>query len=440
MSKDEHTPSAQLGARPKELGKSYNGSGSWPFWVDFRRRDKERRAAAAAVAAAAATGGAVDERLVELARPCRSRRPVPRLDDDDEDMDRRDGTKLDTVLEAELKPDWGMEPTTGWGWEPTSPSAAAAAIPAAAAAALAPGDADEAVGQLPAGAHARAGAVAGTEEEDDWDKEQKNKEEALHELEAGLEAAANGPPHKGAHNGEGGEDGGEDDDDFSTAGSSSLDTEAVVAYALEWDDDDVAGGQRKKSGQPEWSADPEGFQTARDSARSLLTTAAYFASTGKAMLTEHKRAQKEADLYMSEVSLATAKLPNNIGAVFYHICLICQGMEWLDRAGRALRRAKEEGSKLWPLYKQRCAELRAVKKVEKKKDSDLAALKAENEALRARAEAAEREAELAVRRRSELQDILAKEHGWNQLGDPQQFGSSTSEDGSGVAFARGGRR
>ena len=86
--------------------------------------------------------------------------------------------------------------------------------------------------------------------------------------------------------------------------------------------------------------------------------------------------------------------------------LFFQGLEWLDRAGRSLRRAKESGTRLWPLYKARCAELRAVKKLERRKDAELAALKVENESLRARAEAAEREAEIAVRRRTEIQEIL----------------------------------
>ncbi len=111
-------------------------------------------------------------------------------------------------------------------------------------------------------------------------------------------------------------------------------------------------------------------------------------------------------------------------------------MEWLDRAGRALRKAKENGARLWPLYKARCAELRALKKLERRKEADLAALKAENAALRARAEAAEREAEVAVRRRTELQEVLDAAQAQNEWGDPIQFGSSTKEDNSDVAFSR----
>ena len=116
-------------------------------------------------------------------------------------------------------------------------------------------------------------------------------------------------------------------------------------------------------------------------------------------------------------------------------------MELLDRAGRALRRAQEEGTKLWPLYKARCADLRSLRKMSRKKEAELEALKAENAALRARAEAAEKEAEIAVRRRTELQEILDCQRARNQWGDPADFGSSTQEDGSEVAFGgRGGRR
>ncbi len=114
-----------------------------------------------------------------------------------------------------------------------------------------------------------------------------------------------------------------------------------------------------------------------------------------------------------------------------------QGIEWLDRAGRALRRAKEEGNCLWPLYKARCADLRAMRRLMRTKDADLAALKAENEALRARAEAAEREAEISVRRRTELQELLDRAKARTECGDPKFFGSSTSEEGSSVAFSRG---
>ncbi len=80
-----------------------------------------------------------------------------------------------------------------------------------------------------------------------------------------------------------------------------------------------------------------------------------------------------------------------------------------------------------------------MKKLAKKNESDLAALKAENAALRARAEAAEKEAEVAVRRRIELQELLDSTHALNEWGDLDQFGSSTPQEGSSVAFAGIGR-
>ncbi len=91
---------------------------------------------------------------------------------------------------------------------------------------------------------------------------------------------------------------------------------------------------------------------------------------------------------------------------------------------------------MWPLYKARCAELRSLKKLEKKLEVDLQAMKVENESLRIRAERAEREAEVAVRRRTELQELLDAEKARHEWGDPNTFGSSTSVEGSGVAFAR----
>ena len=78
-----------------------------------------------------------------------------------------------------------------------------------------------------------------------------------------------------------------------------------------------------------------------------------------------------------------------------------------------------------------------MKKLQKKTDAELAALKAENEALRARAESAEKEAERAVRRRTELQEVLNAAQARSEWGDPANFGSSTEEEGSDVAFSRG---
>ncbi len=76
-----------------------------------------------------------------------------------------------------------------------------------------------------------------------------------------------------------------------------------------------------------------------------------------------------------------------------------------------------------------------MKKLDRRKDADLAAMKAEIEALRVRAEAAEKVAEAAVRRRTELQEVLDAVLAKNEWGDPATFGSSTSEEGTSVAFA-----
>ena len=82
-----------------------------------------------------------------------------------------------------------------------------------------------------------------------------------------------------------------------------------------------------------------------------------------------------------------------------------------------------------------------MKRKEKEMKADLAALQAENESLRARVEVAEKEAEVAVRRRTELQERLDAAQARNEWGDPNTFGSSTNEEGSDVAFSRrrGGR-
>ena len=98
-----------------------------------------------------------------------------------------------------------------------------------------------------------------------------------------------------------------------------------------------------------------------------------------------------------------------------------------------MNRAKEEGSRLWPLYKARCADLRAAKKLERARVADLEALKAENVSLRARAEAAEMKAELAVRQRSKLQELLDQKQTRNERVD------SSSEEGIGVSFGGFGR-
>ncbi len=205
-------------------------------------------------------------------------------------------------------------------------------------------------GQMPAGAAAAAAAAGGDDvdsvaasalakgypyrrpvplpdEHDDMAMEVQDaqKESAVLELEAGLTDAADGPPFKGGDDGgaAGGGDGdgvddGADDELYTADSTSSVDTEEAVAFALDWDDEDGdgAGGPQDTAGKLASSQDPASFQGAKESARSLLTMGAYFGSTAKAMFGEHKRARKEADMYMSEVSNATGKLPISISAVF----------------------------------------------------------------------------------------------------------------------------
>ncbi len=174
-------------------------------------------------------------------------------------------------------------------------------------------------------------------DDDDLVGQDANRDSAVPELGTGLAAAANGTPHKGGdggdrdggdsghggHGGHGGDgadggDGGDgdgvedgDDDDLFTAHSSSassIATDEVVAFAMDWDDEDGRGGQQEKAEELASSSDPAKFQGAREASRSLLTAAAFFARTADDMLKEHKRAREEADLYMSEVNIAKRKL------------------------------------------------------------------------------------------------------------------------------------
>ena len=290
-----------------------------------------------------------------------------------------------------------------------------------------------------------AAGAAASAAGNDWaeGKQQEAKDSALLELEAGLAAAAHGPPH------EGGDDcGGSDDDGFYTPNNtSSLNTEDVVAFSFACDEDeDGAAGPTGLGAQRAGSCDLTNFQGARESFRSRLTMGAYFAGTAKDMLSEHRRAQKEADQYMSEVYLSYYKAIEFSLADFKVLVLQC--VEWMGRAGRALLKAKDEGAGLWPLYKSRCADLRAVRKLLRKRNSELDALKAEkealtaeNEALRRRADAADKDAEIAVRRRTELQEKYDAYIAQMEWGNPENFGSSSSssEGSQPVAIGRGRR-
>ncbi len=77
-------------------------------------------------------------------------------------------------------------------------------------------------------------------------------------------------------------------------------------------------------------------------------------------------------------------------------------MEWMDRAVKALRKAKM---------------------LAKAKDDQMDALRAQNAALRARAEAAEKEAEFALHRSTELQELLDETLARNERGDRHNLGS-----------------
>ncbi len=206
---------------------------------------------------------------------------------------------------------WARRPTRVPTREPPAIAAAVAAVA---------GGAEDDDDDFVAAAARRAGysrrrPVPLPEEEDlTWGAQQR-RASALQELEVGLEAAAHGPPHQGSGRGDGRQDG---RDELRTPRSSpsSLATEDVLAYAMEWEGEDGAGGQEDKDDKRASSADPAAFQEAREAARSQLTMGAFFSSMGKAMLQEHEKARKEADHYMTEVTLARQKLLNSDCAVF----------------------------------------------------------------------------------------------------------------------------
>ncbi len=139
----------------------------------------------------------------------------------------------------------------------------------------------------------------------------ERRDATLHELETGLAPAANGLPHQGGDNGAVGadEDGlysAESPSPSKASSSSSLDTEEVVAFAMECDEED-SSGQEDSAGEPEPSATSSG---------KCLDMAKYFVSSAGDMLREHEKARKEADMYMAESSVASGKLVFTICAVF----------------------------------------------------------------------------------------------------------------------------
>ena len=180
-------------------------------------------------------------------------------------------------------------------------------------------------------------------DDDDLVAPDANMDSAMLELETGWTAAANVPPHKSGNVGGAGaaddggavadDDGGAvaddadaddnagdddgDDDELFTA-HSSFDTAEVANFTMDWDDKDGCGGQPEKAQELASSSDPATFQDARESSRSLLTMAAYFARTADGMLEEHKRTRKEADMYLSEVNLAKGKLEITVKVSFFN--------------------------------------------------------------------------------------------------------------------------
>ncbi len=172
--------------------------------------------------------------------------------------------------------------------------------------------------------------------EDDFaEGAQHGRDSALHELETGLAAAAHGPPHKGAEGSEDSEvsEDGEDRLHNANSISSSLDTEEVVAFALECDEEEEqengAGGHEELVSSS-YSAN---FQGAHDASRSNVSLAAYFADSAKDMLTKDERARKEADMYMAEVTLATKMLPLTFSMAFQQTFFFDR--VWSGSTGRA---------------------------------------------------------------------------------------------------------
>ncbi len=175
------------------------------------------------------------------------------------------------------------------------------------------------------------------DDDDDQPPHEEDRDSAVAELEAGLAAAANGPPHIGGGDDDGVDDGGDDNGgadngsaegghDDEVRGGEGDDEDgglhtppspgAGAAFAMEWAADDGARGQADEAEKLASSGDPASFQEARESSRGLLAMGAYFARTASAMLDEHKRAKKEADMYMTEVSKAVFNIRHTIIAVF----------------------------------------------------------------------------------------------------------------------------
>ncbi len=104
-----------------------------------------------------------------------------------------------------------------------------------------------------------------------------------------------------------------------------------------------------------------------------------------------------------------------------------QTVHWMERAGAALRRTREETAKLWTLYKSRCHDLRGLRRELGKRKAEVAQLKAENAALKSSARKAEAAAEVAIRRRTELQEEF-EAYKDGIAGPLAQYGDAEDED------------
>ncbi len=161
---------------------------------------------------------------------------------------------------------------------------------------------------------------------------QEGRDATLQELETGLAPAGNGHQHQG-----------KDDDgvDFAqssfsskASSSSSLNTEDVVAFALECDEEDGSG--QDNSGGERASSDM--------SSGRCVDLAAYFVSTASDMMRERERERKNADLYMAEVTMAMRKLPNAICVGFLTYFATGYGLDGTGGQGSAQGQEAGQGN------------------------------------------------------------------------------------------------
>ena len=115
---------------------------------------------------------------------------------------------------------------------------------------------------------------------------------------------------------------GQSSSSFKSSSSTSLDTEEVVAFALELDEED-GSGQEESAGERASSV----------SSGTCLGLAKYFVSSAGDMMQQHERARKEADMYMAEVTLATKMLPLTFSMAFQQTFFFDR--VWSGSTGRA---------------------------------------------------------------------------------------------------------